>query len=200
MTDTGPGGSQKSDFIAAEEIKEILKGRNKEEQERIVRWVSESLGLIAGTSVMRAESPPAAARPQDSAGSTPSATTTAGRPMDIRTFVQEKQPKSDVQFVAVAAYFLRFMVPQDERKETISSADLQTAARQAQRAVFKTPSLTLNNAVQLGYLDRAGRGEYRLNAVGENLVAMTLPGAREESKGVKKRARKRRLEQKKKRA
>jgi hypothetical protein len=32
----------KSDFLAAEEIKKILHGRPKAEQERIVRWVSES--------------------------------------------------------------------------------------------------------------------------------------------------------------
>jgi hypothetical protein len=35
----------KSDFMAAEEIKAILNGRDKNEQERIIRWVSESLGL-----------------------------------------------------------------------------------------------------------------------------------------------------------
>jgi len=43
----------------------------------------------------------------------------------------------------------------------------------------------LNNAVALGYLDRAGRGEFKLNAVGENLVAMTLPGSGADANGGK---------------
>jgi hypothetical protein len=39
------------------------------------------------------------------------------------------------------------------------------------------PNKTLNNAHGHGLLDRAGdRGAFRINSVGENLVAMTLPG------------------------
>jgi hypothetical protein len=34
----------------------------------------------------------------------------------------------------------------------------------------------LNNAKNQGYLNPAARGEYAINTVGENLVAMTLPG------------------------
>src|ERR1019366_321043 len=40
---------RKSDFIAAEEIKGILHDRQKAEQERIMRWVNESLGLKCDT-------------------------------------------------------------------------------------------------------------------------------------------------------
>jgi len=37
--------------------------------------------------------------------------------------------------------------------------------------------MTLNNAHNTGYLDRgSARGFFKLNTVGENLVAMTLPG------------------------
>jgi len=39
------------------------------------------------------------------------------------------------------------------------------------------PTSTLNNALRSGYLDKGSkRGTFRINAVGENLVAMTLPG------------------------
>ncbi len=38
------------------------------------------------------------------------------------------------------------------------------------------PGKTLNNARQQGLLDRTERGYFSVNAVGENLVAMTLPG------------------------
>lgn len=162
----------KSDFVAAEEIKGILHGRDRTEQERILRWVSESLSL----------GDPAAATSKPMGGGSANTTRatesgTAGHTRDIRTFVQQKQPKSDNQLATVIAFFYRFVAPEAERKEVLSTADLQTAARQARGYAFKTPSVTLNNAVQQGYLDRADRGAYKINAVGENLVAMTLPGA-----------------------
>jgi hypothetical protein len=36
--------------------------------------------------------------------------------------------------------------------------------------------MTLTNAKNAGYLDSAGHGAYKINTVGENLVAVTLPG------------------------
>jgi hypothetical protein len=173
----------KSDFMAAEEIKAILHGRDKIEQERIIRWVTESLGLVATSSISLGNPPPPTAAstiPQPNVqlpGSSPQ------RSKDIKTFVNEKNPKRDVQFAAVAAYFYRFECP--ERKEVIVPKDLDTAGRQARGYGFKAPLTTLNNAVALGYFDRAGRGEFKLNAVGENLVAMTLPGSGAEAKGGK---------------
>jgi hypothetical protein len=161
--------STKSEFIAAEEIKAILDGRNKTEQERILRWVSESIGAVAGQIVT----------PQPSVAASPTAQVSpplgAARRKDIKTFVGEKAPKNDVQFAAVAAYFYRFEASEAERKDVIVPEDLQTAGRQARGYGFTKPHMTLNNAITLGYFDRAGRGEFKLNAVGENLVAMTLP-------------------------
>ena len=82
-----------------------------------------------------------------------------------------------MQFAAVAAYFYGFEASPEERKEVIVPNDLQDAGRQARGFGFKNAQQTLANAVTLGYFDRAGRGEFKLNAVGENLVAMALPGA-----------------------
>jgi hypothetical protein len=177
------GDEPKSDFLAAEEIKKILHGRQRPEQERIIRWVSESLELAGAAPSLRPEPTTAAARHSPSEPVVGHHHDTRAVARDMRSFVQEKHPKNDVQFVAVAAYFHRFIAPTDERKDSITSADLQDAARLAPRAVFKNPSTTLNNAVQQGYMDRAGRGAYRLNAVGENLVSMTLPGAASGGRG-----------------
>lgn len=160
--------------MAAEEIKAILHGRDKIEQERIVRWVSESLGIVVSPG-----GTPAPIAPQTHTPSPQPQTPqlgAAGMKKDIKSFVTEKCPKSDVQFAAVAAYFYRFEVSQADRKEVILPQDLQDAGRQARGFGFKKPLVTLNNAVALGYFDRGGRGEFKLNAVGENLVAMTLPG------------------------
>lgn len=172
MVATDPNAPQKSDFLAAEDIKGILRGRDRAEQERIIRWVSESLEL---TSIPRSAGPThhQVVSPADPLAQPIERT----RAKDIRTFVAEKQPRSDIHFVAVVAYYQRFLAPEPDRKDSIKSDDLQTAARLSNRAVFKKPTTTLNNAVRLGYLDRGARGEYRLNAVGENLVAMTLPGS-----------------------
>lgn len=174
--------------MAAEEIKTILHGRDKTEQERILRWVSESTGVAAST-VLPQGSPHAQTRQL-----APSAA--GGRRRDIKSFVAEKVPKNDVQFAAVAAYFYRFEASEAERKEVIISEDLQTAGRQARGYGFKKPLVTLNNAVALGYFDRGGRGEFKLNAVGENLVAMTL--ASEDPSGKSSRKKKKRLNTRKK--
>jgi hypothetical protein len=53
---------------------------------------------------------------------------------------------------------------------------LNDASRKARGYAFREASDTLNNAMKAGYFDRAAHGQFKLNAVGENLVAMTLPG------------------------
>ncbi|MGE0550028.1 MAG: hypothetical protein AB7O24_00605 [Kofleriaceae bacterium] len=166
-------GTAKSDFVAAEEIKVILHGREAAEQERILRWVAESLGLAAKVVNAGIAHPPA---PADERGEVHLDAPKSAGPgvVDIKTFVAEKQPKSAMQFAATVAYYHHFVSA--ERRETITKADLQAATRLAGRQRFSNPATPLDNAVTNGYLDRAGRGEYRLNAVGENLVAMALPG------------------------
>ncbi len=179
-TSLEPQAKQESDFMAAEKIKAILSGREKPEQERIVRWVIESLGigvLASGTGTQAQHAPPAQpAQPPAPSNAQAHPGLGSGRPKDIKAFVEEKQPKSDMQFAAVVAYFHRFEVPPASQKEAITSEDLQDAARLSGRSRFRSPTVPLNNSVNQGYLDRAGRGTYRISAVGENLVAMTLPG------------------------
>ncbi|MEN9649381.1 MAG: hypothetical protein RL094_348 [Candidatus Parcubacteria bacterium] len=156
-------------------ITEALKSFTKEEREQIIRWSLERLGMqafkIQSANVMPQESP-LMTSPQPFLNSSPK---------NIKSFVQEKNPKSDVQFAAVAAYFYRFEASDGEKKEKISAKDLQDAGRQARGFGFKDALKTLNNCVRLGYFNRAGRGEFELNAVGENLVAMVLPGGMNES-------------------
>jgi hypothetical protein len=97
--------------------------------------------------------------------------------VDIKSFIDEKQPRSDVQFVATVAYYLRFEAPPAERKDYIDKEDLQEACRKAKRDRLKNPYQTLMNAHTLGLLDKGSeKATFVLNTVGENLVAMTLPG------------------------
>lgn len=179
MATNDTNSNEKSIYIIAKEIEEILRGRESNQQERILRWVSENLELAFPGQ------PPAqpAQSGQTQSHQVESAST---RPMDIRTFYAEKQPKSDVHFVAFVAFYYRFVAPEPARKDFIISEDLQNAARGASRERFKKPSVTLNNAVLQGYMDRVVPGEFRLNAVGENLVAMTLPGTGGEKSSIRK--------------
>jgi hypothetical protein len=195
-TASAPQGSpstitQKSDFLAAEEIKGILAGRDKAEQERIMRWVAESLSL---SHIPKTPSPAVhgVENPTQSAIIPPVHTPRTGSAptsKNIKSFVDEKKPKNDLQFAAIVAYFHRFEAADEARKETIGSEDLQDAARLASWSRFTNPSSTLNNAVKQGYLDRSERGQYKLNPVGENLVAMALPGTAEAVAGVNHRRR-----------
>ena len=81
-----------------------------------------------------------------------------------------------MQFAAVVAYYYRFEASPDTQLESISAEVLQDAARLVNRHRLSRPRQTLINARAQGYLDQVDRGQYRINSVGENLVAMTLPG------------------------
>ena len=80
-----------------------------------------------------------------------------------------------MHFAAVVAYYHRFHAPEGERKTTINAEDLQDACRKADRERLTRQGQTLINAYHAGLLDRSGRGEFGINSVGENLVAMALP-------------------------
>jgi len=118
---------------------------------------------------------------------------------DIRTFFEEKQPSSDVEAAAVAAYFYKYLASPEDRRETIDSATLENSFRLARRPLPAKAAFTLVNARNAGYLDSTGDGAYRLNPVGFNLVEHTLRAGqgKSERKGIrrkrspkKKRARK----------
>jgi len=98
--------------------------------------------------------------------------------IDIRSFKEEKQPKTASEMVAVAAYYLAHLAPPDERRDYIVADDIRKYFLQA---VFPLPSapphMTLVNAKNAGYLDARERGQYRLNPVGYNLITNKLPPA-----------------------
>lgn len=163
--------STQTDFDAAKAIFEQLNGVDKDRQRRILRWVSESLGIEVGPTGPVASPPPAPPpeAPQPPAPGLPAA--------DIKSFVEQKQPKSDVQFATVAAYFYRFEASGEAQSNTITSTMLRHATRLAGWNRLPSPSVTLNNAKKQGYFDTSSRGQFAVNSVGENLVAMTLPGS-----------------------
>ncbi|MGB2621067.1 MAG: hypothetical protein WA857_21925 [Candidatus Acidiferrum sp.] len=182
------------DLEAVRVVTTALSGFGPEEQERILRWAREKLGLSPlqrnlpesrvshqATTVLPAGLIDHPAAPQ---------VPTSGK--DLKSFVTGKNPKSDIQFAATVAYFYRFESLPEQRKNEIDAAILQDACRLAGRERFKNPRVTLNNAKNLGLLDSGSEaGKFTINTVGENLVAMTLPGqadgvSKKKSKKLKK--------------
>jgi hypothetical protein len=168
--------TQSDDFDIAKGIFDQLKELPTERQQRILRWIAEGLGV---TSVGSPVAPPPSVSdtntgiPQPSFS--PPSQTGGGGHTDIKTFIAAKSPKSDNQFAAAVAYFYRFEAPPAQKRDSIDGDSLQEAARLAGRRRLANPRKTLNNAKAAGYVDSNSPGEFTINSVGENLVAMTLP-------------------------
>jgi hypothetical protein len=95
--------------------------------------------------------------------------------VDIRSLKEEKTPDSAKQMACIVAYYLQELAPADERKNTISAQDIEKYFKQANFRLPKAVSQVLVDAKKSGYFEGGARGEYKLNAVGYNLVAHGLP-------------------------
>src|SRR5687767_7561532 len=95
-----------SDFDAAKAVAEQLKDMAKERQQRILRWVAESLNLDLGSATDPRTVEITASRGSTSVHEEPRLPDS--RAPDIKSFVDSKRPKSDVQFATVVAYYYRF--------------------------------------------------------------------------------------------
>jgi hypothetical protein len=182
------------DLEAVRVLVETLHPFTNEDRERIIRWAREKLGMTVaagGVSSLSAVGTP----PAETSAAAP--VPGAGAAQDIATFVEQKNPKSDVHFAAAVAYYYQFLAPPHERKDAITKEDIVDACRKADRKRPARPAQVLVNAYHEGFLDRREQGQYRLNSVGENLVAMVLPGDRESKRtGPAGKARERRKVQK----
>ena len=166
-----------TDFEAAAAVAAALKDLSKPRQELVLRWVAESLGITGPQSL---PAPPAPTPPVVTPPPAPHHAPMPPAPahaVDIASFVASKQPKSDIQFVTVVAYYHRFVAPEGQRLSHITIDLAQNATRLSDWDRLTNPGSTLNNAKNQGYLDSAGHGKFSINTVGENLVARTLPGS-----------------------
>ena len=157
---------------AVRKVAETIGGFEAEDQERILRWAREIVGLTV-------PSQPASQAAAIEMPATSEAATAPPAPggTDIKSFLKQKSPASDNQFAATVAYYYRFEAPEQLRKESVSGDDLQEACRKVGRDRLTSPGQTLINAHNQGLLDKGEqRGSYVINTVGENLVAMVLPG------------------------
>lgn len=94
---------------------------------------------------------------------------------DIRTLKETKSPRNDIEMICVMGHYLEKHAPENEMKSTIQARDIKKYFDQANFPLPKVPAQALINTKKAGYLDSAGRGKYKLNPVGHNLVVHTLP-------------------------
>jgi len=167
--------SQKPDDLdAVRAIVKALEEFEPKEQERIIRWAREKLGLWVS-----AEEPSSI---KDTEKHTEEHEIPKKPQFDIKTFIKSKQPKSDRQLVAVVAYYYKYEAPQNQRKDFITKDDILEACRLAVIERPERPEQSLVHAKNAGFVDSGQeRGTYAINSVGENLVAMALPSGSDES-------------------
>lgn len=96
-------------------------------------------------------------------------------PTHIKALKESKRPRSANEMAALVAYYLANVVPQKDRKDQVTAKDIETYFKIAEFPLPQKPQFTLPNAKAAGYLDAAGNGEYKLNAVGYNLVVHSMP-------------------------
>lgn len=172
------------DLEAVRVLADTLKPFAVDDRERIIRWARERLGMPSAAAVATPPRMDAVLAEPAAEAATPSGQAA----VDIKNFVNEKAPRSDVHFAATVAYYHQFKAPAQRRKDSITKEDLVEACRQVDRKRPKVPAQVLVNAYQDGLFDRGGKGHYKLNSVGENLVAMALPGTADGARGVKKKS------------
>lgn len=95
-------------------------------------------------------------------------------PVHIKVLKEKKKPRSANEMAALVAYYLANAAPKTDRKDRITAKDIETYFKIAEFPLTKT-QFTLANAKAAGYLDAVGNGEYKLNAVGHNLVVHSMP-------------------------
>ena len=169
---TTPADESKSPLAAAQKIVAELQGMSPENQSLAVQFAMQTLRLAPPTAHAAATPP----RDHQYDPRAHAAAGSLGQSTDIKSFTSAKSPQSDQQFTAVVAFYNQFEANPSERKNVIDAATMKEAARLAGWPQVERWTMTLTNAKNAGYLNTAGRGKYTLSSVGENLVAITLPG------------------------
>lgn len=167
----------KNELKAIETITNILQQLDKTAQQRVLQYAMQHLGL----QVEQADLSPSTLSANRGAQVEQPTQHIQKKVVDIRSIRDQKQPSSDMEMAAIVAYYLSELASEEDRKDTIVTKDITTYFNQAGHPLPTGPQFTLPNAKAAGYFESAGRGKYKLNPVGHNLVAYGLPRAKGES-------------------
>ena len=159
-----------AEIHALEVLIEALDPLDDDARARVLEYTLRRLGMRELPVGVPADTP----RVKDP-GSAPPAVLPTGRVVDIRTLRAEKAPATAIEMAAIVAYYLSEAAPKEQRKETVTTADIERYFKQAHHPLPNRIGNTLPNAAAAGYFDSAARGAYKLNPVGYNLVTQNLP-------------------------
>jgi len=140
----------------------------------VLRYVLQRLQIVIASSTEVSTAGASSAIVDATAGAKKITGEQQSLPVHIKTLKEQKKPRSANEMAALVAYYLANAAPKVERKDRITAKDIETYFKIAEFPLTKT-QFTLPNAKAAGYLDAVGDGEYRLNAVGHNLVVHSLP-------------------------
>ncbi len=97
--------------------------------------------------------------------------------VNIRDFYLEKKPRNDKEAAAVVAFYLSEIAEMPEKKTQINKEILGEYLKLAVHTLPTNIAQTLLNTKFTGYLESGdSAGEFKLSAIGYNLVAHQLPG------------------------
>ncbi len=154
-------------------VTEALEGFDANDQERIIRWARKKIGL----SVVPVTPPTPSAPPPGTLPASPAVPGSAPATKDLKSFVAEKKPKNDVQFAATVAYYIASRLQQINEKLKSTAMICKKVADLSVVSDLRIPTRPFGTPHTLGLLNKGGQsGHYGINSVGENLVAVTLPG------------------------
>lgn len=156
-----------TEVAAIQTIVAALTPLDAEARGRVLGYVFQRLGLRASVSTTSGTVSPA-----PDTGADRRVTST-----DIRSLKQEKEPQTAIEMAALVAYYLSEVANPPERKDTVDADDLKKYFKQAQFPLPQKLHMTLVHTKNAGYVDSVGGGGYRLNPVGYNLVAYSLPSS-----------------------
>lgn len=174
-----------TEFAALKSIIDSLKPLRPEIQTKVLRYVVETFGLTQQFSDnVGKHTTDDAFGGSVSESRQPVGPSVGGAEIHIKQVVEQKKPRSANEMAALVAYYLAEIVQGDKRKKAINSADLTTYFKIGGFALPERIDMTLPNATNAGYFESVGAGEYKLNAIGHNLVAHSMPRG-SETKPVK---------------
>ncbi|WP_155412956.1 hypothetical protein [Xanthomonas arboricola] len=170
-----------TDVDALTSIISALKKLSPEEQQRTLLAVATFLDIKVGVDSHRRDT-----AWKDSPSTSPREVTAVyseDRTISPKDFVRDKAPQSDIERVAVLAYYLSNYrdVPH------FKTLDISTLNTEAAQPKFSNASVAVDNASKAGFIVQALKGSKQITAAGEHYVQL-LPdreAARESIKHVR---------------
>jgi len=148
-------------------------------KQRVIDYVVKRFGLLASQPI----APSISKSAQDLL-----AETSLSKITHISQLKERKKPKTAIEMAALVAYYLSDLAPPNERKSTVTTKDMETYFKIATYRLPTALQQLLGNAKNAGYFDLVRTGEYKLNAVGYNLVVHNLPRGESDKPAVVKRS------------